>query len=158
MSTPQTRLPLGLGERYPRRTMPTSPIRAILSFLVAAHLVGNLWHGDAHATLDVQLPTSKWIYVAVVILIAPVVGAGLLWTRHALLGGWTIGASMAGSVVFSVLHHYVWISNDNVEHLPAGPPEAHAQFADSAAFIALAALTAALAGFYVAGHLGRSPD
>ena len=60
---------------------------------------------------------------------------------------------MLGSVLFSVYHHYVLISIDNVEHLPPGAPEAHTHFSNSAAFIALGALAGVVLGFYAVGKL-----
>ena len=133
--------------------MRSSAIKILITIFVIIHLVGNLWHGDAHTTLEITLPGIKIAFVIVVILIGPILGAILTWTRFAVLGSWIVGVSMVGSVVFSVYHHYVLISNDNVEHLPAGTPEAHAHFSNSAEFIALIALAAALLAFYAAGKL-----
>ncbi len=133
--------------------MQSPVIKILISFSVLVHFVGNLWHGNAHTTLAISLPGIKTAFVIVVILIGPIVGAILTWTRHALLGSWIVGISMAGSVVFGVYHHYVLISPDNIEHLPPGTPEAHAHFSSSAEFIALAALVGALLAFYAAGRL-----
>jgi len=138
----------GLGD-----TMQSTVIKVVLAIFVLVHLLGNLWHGNAHATLEITLPGSKTAFVVIFILIGPVLGAILTWTRHAVSGSWIVGISMVGSVVFSVYHHFVLISPDNVEHLPPGTPEAHAQFSSSAEFIALAALFAALMAFYAAGKL-----
>ena len=126
--------------------------KVVISVFVLVHLLGNLWHGDAHTILEISLPTYKTAFVVVVILLSPVIGAVLSWTKYSILGCWIVGLSMVGSVVFSVYHHYVMISIDNVEHLPPGTPEAHAHFSNSAAFIALAALAAALFSFYSAGR------
>ena len=130
-------------------------IKILISALVLIHFVGNLWHGDAHATLEIMLPELKTAYVLVVIVVAPLVGAVLTWTRFVTLGAWIVGLSMVGSVVFSVYHHYVMISIDNVEHLPPGTAQAHAHFSNSAELIALTALAAALVAFYGAGRLGN---
>ena len=128
-------------------------IKASISLMVSIHFVGNLWHGDAHTTLEIALPSIKIVFVAIVVLAAPILGAVLTWTRFMGSGCWIVGASMVGSVVFSVYHHYVMISIDNVEHLPTGSPEAHAHFSNSAEFIAFAALIGALLSFYAAGKL-----
>ena len=134
-------------------TMQSTVIKVLITVFVLVHLAGNLWHGDAHTTLEISLPGIKTAFVIVVILISPILGAILTWTRYSILGSWTVGLSMVGSVVFSVYHHYVLISPDNVEHLPSGTPEAHAHFSNSAEFIALVALAAALLAFYAAGKL-----
>ena len=131
--------------------MNDSTTRMLASALVLLHFAGNVWHGDAHATLAISLPDWKSAYVAVVIVVAPLVGGALLWTRFVTLGAWIVGLSMVGSVLFGVYHHYVMISIDNVNHLPEGTAEAHAHFSNSAAFIAIAAFAAALVAFYSAG-------
>ena len=133
--------------------MQSTPIKILLTNLVAIHLVGNLWHGDAHVTLEVFLPDIKTAFVIVVILIGPMLGSILTWTRYVISGLWVVGVSMVGSLVFSVYHHYVLISPDNVDHLPPGTPSAHMNFSDSALFIALIALITALFAFYAAGRL-----
>jgi hypothetical protein len=126
--------------------------KVLISIFVLVHFIGNLWHGDAHAILEISLPTYKTVFVVVVILLSPIIGAVLSWTRYSILGCWIVGLSMVGSVVFSVYHHYVMISIDNVEHLSPGTPEAHEHFSNSAEFIALVALAAALFSFYSAGR------
>lgn len=126
--------------------------KVLISAFVIVHLLGNLWHGDAHTILEISLPTYKTFFVVLVILLGPIVGTVLCWMRYSNLGCWIVGASMVGSVLFSVYHHYVMISIDNVEHLPAGTPEAHEHFSNSAEFIALVALAAALFSFYAAGR------
>ncbi|MCZ6855068.1 MAG: hypothetical protein O7G86_14250 [Gammaproteobacteria bacterium] len=133
--------------------MQPTTIKVLLALFVLVHFVGNLWHGDAHATLEITLPGSKTAFVVVFILIGPILGSILTWTRHIVIGSWIVGVSMLGSVVFSVYHHFVLISPDNVDHLPAGTPAAHAQFSSSAEFIAVAALLTALLAFYAAGKL-----
>ncbi|MDA1076425.1 MAG: hypothetical protein O3A63_16960 [Proteobacteria bacterium] len=127
-------------------------IQYLVSAVVLLHLLGNLWHGDAHTTLEINLPGFKMVFVIVVILVAPVLGAIATWTRFATTGYWAVGLSLAGSVLFSVYHHYVMISIDNVDHLPPGTAEAHAHFANSAEFIALIALAGGLLAFYGAGR------
>lgn len=129
--------------------------KALISALVLVHFVGNVWHGHAHTVLEIMLPALKSAYVVVVIVVAPLVGAALTWTRRATAGAWIVGVSMVGSVVFSVYHHYVMISIDNVDHLPPGSAEAHAHFSHSAELIALSALGAALVAFYGAGRFGK---
>ena len=133
--------------------MQSNVIKVLLTSFVLIHLIGNLWHGDAHISLEIYLPGIKTAFVLVVILISPIIGAILIWTRQALLGSWTIGLSMVGSVVFSVYHHFVLISPDNVEYIPLANSDIHEQFANSAEFIALVALFTALLAFYSVGKL-----
>jgi hypothetical protein len=87
---------------------------------VLAHAIVALVHGVAHARLGVELSTWQQGYVAVVIVFAPLLAAGMLWTRLARWGCVLLAASMAGSMVFGVYHHYVAVSPDHVSHLPPG--------------------------------------
>ena len=119
--------------------------------LVVVHLAATLWHGDAHTRLAIELPPEKTIFVFVVILIAPIVAAGLVWTRYVSIGLWVFTLSMLGALLFGAYHHYVLVSPDNIGHLPVGSPEYHSQFTSSAAVIALLELASALYGVFCLG-------
>jgi hypothetical protein len=60
------------------------------------------------------------VYVLAVIVIAPLIAMLLVWTRLARLGFWVLVVSMAGSLIFGAVYHYVIISPDHVSHLPPG--------------------------------------
>jgi hypothetical protein len=126
-------------------------LRGVVTTLVAVHLAATLWHGSAHAELAIALPPEKNAFVYVVILIAPIVAAVLVWTRHAVSGLWLFFLSMLGAFLFGAYHHYVLVSPDNIGHLPAGTPEAHSRFIASAAAVALLELAAALYGAFCLG-------
>jgi hypothetical protein len=129
--------------------------RSAITGLVAVHLLATLWHGSAHTQLAIALPPGKNAFVYVVILIAPVVAAVLVWTRFRATGLWVLLLSMLGALLFGAYHHYVMVSPDNIGHLPAGSPEAHSQFINSAAVIALLELAAALFAAFSIGSLRR---
>lgn len=131
--------------------MNETTLKIVLTVIVALHFAGNLWHGDAHATLEVALPTYKSIYVGIVIVVGPIIGAALLWTRYFMQGCLVVALCMLGSVLFSVYHHFVMVSDDNVHFLPPGAPEDHVHFTDSAILIAVLALAGAVFAFYVIG-------
>ncbi len=61
-----------------------------------------------------SLPAWQLAYIVVVIYAAPVVAAVLLWTRYCLAGAWLLVASMAGSLVFGLLYHFLLPGSDNV--------------------------------------------
>jgi hypothetical protein len=131
--------------------------KIVITALVVVHLVATLWHGDAHTQLAIGLPPEKTIFVFVVILIAPVVAAGLVWTRYISIGLWVFVLSMLGALLFGVYHHYILVSPDNIGHLPIGSPESHSQFISSAAVIALLELASALYGAFCLGsHRAQS--
>jgi hypothetical protein len=94
--------------------------RMVCTLAVLAHLVVNILHGRAHGSLGVGLNTFQNIYVFGVILIAPLIAMLLLWTRYARMGLWLLVISMAGSLIFGAIYHYVVVSPDHVSHLPPG--------------------------------------
>ena len=129
--------------------------KIVITALVAIHLAATLWHGSAHTQLAITLPPEKNAFVYIVILIAPIVAATLVWTRHLLVGVWVFLLSMLGAFLFGAYHHYVLISPDNIGHLSGGSAEAHGHFIASAAAIALLELASALYGAFCLGsHLG----
>ncbi len=125
--------------------------KIVITGFVAVHLVASLWHGSAHTQLAVALPLEKNIFVYMVILIAPIVAAGLVWTRYISMGLWVFFLSMLGALLFGTYHHYVLVSPDNIGYLPSGTPESHSQFIASAAVIGLLELASALYGAFCLG-------
>ena len=131
--------------------------KIVITGLVAMHLAATLWHGSAHIQLAIALPPEKNIFVYIVILVAPIVAAGLVWTRYISMGLWVFFLSMLGALLFGAYHHYVLVSPDNIGHLPTGSPESHSQFIASASVIALFELASALYGTFCLGsHHARS--
>ena len=124
--------------------------------LVAIHLVVVLWHGNAHQTLSIALPPEKNAFVFIVILIAPVIAAALMWTRFVLTGVSVFFLSMLGALLFGAYHHYVLVSPDNIGHLPHGSAGAQSAFIASAAALALLELLSALYGAFYLGLLLRA--
>jgi hypothetical protein len=123
----------------------------VITVLVAIHLAVNLWHGNAHTELGIALPPGKNVFVIVVILIAPLIAAALLWTRYVLVGLWMFFLSMLGALLFGAYHHYILVSPDNIGHLPHGSVDAHSTFIASAGALALLELASALYGAFCLG-------
>jgi len=119
-------------------------IAALVTFLVVAHLIVNLLHGNAHTKLGVGLASWQQVYVIVVILLAPLVALVLSWTRFARLGVWLLLVSMLGSLIFGAVYHYVIISNDHVAHLPPG--EAQGLFRTTALLLVLTETVGVIVG------------
>jgi len=92
----------------------------VLTITVIAHLIINLLHGRAHTELGVGLTSWQQLYVITVILLAPLIGLALSWTRYARAGLWLLLVSMLGSLIFGACYHYIIVSNDHVAHLPPG--------------------------------------
>jgi len=88
--------------------------------IVLAHFVVVMFHGSAHTNLRIDLAAWQTVYVLIVIVLAPLVAAMLLWTRLSRFGFVLLAASMAGALLFGVYFHYLAISPDHVSHLPPG--------------------------------------
>jgi len=113
---------------------------------VLAHLVVVLLHGQAHESLRVGLNAWQNVYVLVVIVIAPLIAMLLVWTRIARLGLWVLVLSMAGSLIFGAVYHYVIVSPDHVSHLPPG--DAQGLFRMTALLLILTELFGVFAGLW----------
>jgi hypothetical protein len=94
--------------------------RFLCTIAVLAHLLVSFFHGSAHTALGVNLSAWQTAYVAIVIMVAPLVALALIWTKRRRLGLLVLIASMAGSLIFGAYFHYVAISPDHVSHLPPG--------------------------------------
>jgi len=104
-----------------------------LAAAVVAHLVVSLVHGSAHARADVPLSQAATLFVFAVILAGPVVGLALTWPA-ARLGSWLIAVTMAASLVFGLVNHFVLASPDHVAHVN---PEWRPLFATTAVLLAV---------------------
>jgi len=113
--------------RLPRET-PGWLLTAVL-----AHLVISIVHGAAHSNAQVPLSPAANLFVFVVILAGPLVGLALLW-RFPAIGAWVIASTMAASLVFGVLNHFVFASPDHVAHVD---PQWRTLFAATALLLAL---------------------
>lgn len=111
---------------------------------VLVHLAVMMLHGSAHNQLRVGLSTWQNTYVLIVIAIAPLIAMMLLWTRYARLGLIVLAVSMAGSLIFGAVYHYVVVSPDHVSHLPPG--DAQGLFRMTALLLMLTELIGVVAG------------
>jgi hypothetical protein len=75
---------------------------------------------------------------------APLVAVGLLWTRYIRLALWLFLTALCASLFFGIYYHYVFVSAENIHHLPSGTAATHARFALSAAILGLIELASAL--------------
>ena len=111
---------------------------------VLAHLVVSIVHGRSHESLGVGLSSWQNTYVLTVIVIAPLIAMVLIWTRYARTGLLLLVVSMAGSLIFGIVYHYVVISPDHVSHLPAG--DAQGLFRTTASLLILTELFGLVVG------------
>jgi len=86
--------------------------------LVIVHAIITTPHSIAHTNLHIAMDTWQNIYIFLVILIAPIVAAILIWKKRR-AGYVLLTISMVGSFAFGVYYHFIAIGSDNVFTLPA---------------------------------------
>jgi hypothetical protein len=92
---------------------------AVLTAVVLAHLAVALAHGRAHQGASVALSPASDVFVLVVIIIGPLAGLAWSWFVNQRAGSWVIATTMAGSLVFGVVNHFVLMSGDHVSQVDA---------------------------------------
>ena len=85
---------------------------------VIVHLLVSMIHGAAHAWASVPLSQASNLFVFVVILAGPLIGLGVSF-RTKLYGGVVVALTMAASLVFGVVNHFLIDSPDHVSHIAA---------------------------------------
>jgi hypothetical protein len=119
-----------------------------LAAAVVAHLVIAIVHGRAHDSAHVPLSSAALLFVFLVILAGPVVGLALTWAAER-PGRWLIATTMAGSLVFGVVNHFMLAGADHVSSVAA---PSRLLFGSTAVLLAL---TEGL-GCALAFHLARA--
>ena len=104
------------------RTSTTAPNRrsALVGFaigIVLIHFAINVAHGIAHTHLAIELNAFQKIFVAAVIVVAPLYAAYLVWKGNLRTGGALLALSMAGALVFGVYYHFILPGPDRVTHI-----------------------------------------
>ncbi|MDX6444335.1 MAG: hypothetical protein QOH71_1409 [Blastocatellia bacterium] len=92
--------------------------------IVAVHFIISAVHGLAHSRLHIALNGWQSVFVLLVITVAPLISALLLW-RDSANGFGLLLTSMLGSLIFGGYYHFISVSPDNVGslglHSWAGP-------------------------------------
>ena len=125
---------------------------AVVVFLHAALTVP---HGIAHAAEQATLPAAANAFVAIVIVLAPLVALGLLWRHLHWLGGLLLLTSMLAALLFGIAFHYMLPGPDHVGYGPAGPWQMLFQL--TAALLALSEAIGAIVGGVILYRLSRAP-
>ena len=108
-------------------------MQRIVAAVVLGHLAVSFVHGAAHSGAQVPMTLAANLYIWIVILAGPLAGWWMTRSRP-VAGGWTIAATMAGSLVFGVVNHFVIASPDHVSVVAA---EWRTLFAVTAALLAV---------------------
>src|SRR5262245_2958294 len=97
--------------------MQTNPrVHPLLTSIVLGHLLVSLVHGAAHSGARIPMSLAANLFIWIVILAGPLVG---LWVSRSRppAGGWIVAATMAGSLIFGIVNHFVIASPDHVSHV-----------------------------------------
>lgn len=94
--------------------------RALVGFsigIVLIHFAINVAHAVAHKHLAIGLNSFQKIFVAVVVVVAPLYAAYLIWKGSLRAGGALLALSMACALVFGVYYHFILPGPDHVTHI-----------------------------------------
>ena len=95
------------------------PPDGLLTLLVLLHLAVSVLHGRAHDGAVVPVSTAANIFIFTVIVAAPLVGIAVLWFFSISGGAWLVAVSLAASLVFGIVNHFVLESPDHVAQVAA---------------------------------------
>jgi hypothetical protein len=124
-----------------------------LSAVVLIHLALSFVHGAAHTGAAVALDPAGTAFVYIVILAGPLVGLAVA-ARWPLAGSAIVALTMAGSLVFGLINHFIIQGTDHVAHVAdAWRP----LFASTAALLALVEAAGTAIGVRGALRVRRGP-
>ena len=124
---------------------------AFVGGLVLFHHGVAYHHGNQHTILAIDMAVWQNAFINGVILILPLLGAGLLLTRWRLPGAYAVLVGMLGALIFGIVHHYLLISPDHISHLPRAEAHVHRSFIWTAGAIAILEGLAAIGAAYLIG-------
>ena len=84
--------------------------------VVALHLAVAFVHGAAHAGAGIALSPLQNAFVWVVIMAGPLVALWMILSRRR-FGAELLALTMAASLVFGIVNHFVIDSQDHVSHI-----------------------------------------
>ena len=92
-------------------------VRRACLWIIALHAISAIIHNQAHNKIDVSLSTSQNAFATIVIVIAPLLAAVLIWRSRQHLGAIILVISMLASFVFGVVNHLMIDSPDQLAHI-----------------------------------------
>jgi hypothetical protein len=90
------------------------------ALIVTVHSLVVLGHGKAHSQLHIQPDIWQGTFIAVVIVIGPVLATALLWTRLRRIGLVLLSITMVGSLIFGLAYHFFVPGSDHALELHSG--------------------------------------
>ncbi|BAY49427.1 hypothetical protein SAMD00079811_70560 [Scytonema sp. HK-05] len=85
--------------------------------IVVMHVLLHGLHGLAHNEIPIPLSLLQGLFVGGVVILAPIIAAGLLWTPFYRIGSWLLLGSMTGSLLSAIYNHHLVISPDHVSQV-----------------------------------------
>lgn len=128
--------------------------RWIAAGVVTVHAVVSLAHGWVHVAAPVDLTAAQWVFVILVITLAPLLALSLLWRRREEAGSALLAVSMAAAFAFGVYQHYLVPNPDNVASV-VGPWSA--TFGWTAALVAVSELAGTAVGVWLWWRVRGTP-
>lgn len=95
-------------------------ITKYVTLIVTLHSLILIVHDLAHRVLGIDVSLLQYAYAYLVMGLAPIVSAILLWKGRLRNGAILLFLAMLGSLVFAGVNHFVIVSKDHVSHAPAG--------------------------------------
>ncbi len=121
----------------------------LLILIVLAHLAVTVLHGRAHSGAVVPVSTVASVFIVSVIVTAPIVGAVVLWFFSTEWGAWVLALSLAASLIFGVVNHFILESPDHVARIAS---EWKGLFTVTAVLLALTEALGSGLAFWRAAH------
>lgn len=90
------------------------PPSGIVYLLVAVHLLASSVHGWSHRNAGVPTTFVQDVFISTVIIAMPLLAAALIALRRLRLGHALLLSSMAGSLVFGIVFHFIVDTPDSV--------------------------------------------
>src|SRR5262245_14015066 len=90
--------------------------RVVLAGVVMLHLIVAVVHGSAHTGAAVAQGPVAMAFIFLVILAGPLLGMAWMWPNPR-AGATLIGITMAASLLFGVINHFILPGADRVDHV-----------------------------------------
>jgi hypothetical protein len=92
--------------------------RLVLAGVVVLHLIVTAFHGSAHNGAAVEQGWAAMAFILLVIIAGPLVGLAWMWLEPP-AGARLIGITMAASLLFGLINHFIIPGPDHVDHVAA---------------------------------------
>src|ERR1043166_6339957 len=90
-----------------KKELSSRNIKVVALALILTPLIISTVHGLAHQGAMVELSQFGYVYVAIVITLAPIIAGVLLFSRTQKAGALLLTLSMLGSFGFGVWYHFL---------------------------------------------------